>query len=482
MFQVFGVIQKWKLCASAALQISKRSFLQHEHTIRSLKSVDFEKAAEQERTHERFTDPTMISLHQTLNTIRAKVVGTDESRIRIRSLIWGMCIKKNPPSLWLTINPADTQDPIAQVLCGEEIHLDAFSAIDNRANAAAVAADPFASASFFHLMINAVLQQLLGVKEHGGHHGLIHEKGIFGFVNAFIGTVEAQGRGTLHLHMLLWLKGSVPSARMKTLLQTEQFRDRVKSFIATNIRAHVPDIDGRSLLSPSTDNAVSFSRPVDPRSPFYDALAQAAEFCTVCAVQVHQCTRACLRLSRGRWMCKRRAPFPLAPAAWIDEHGDWGPERHHAFVNNFCPSLVQTIRANHDIKLVTNGVSTKNLSWYVTKYATKPQDVSTNTSALLAKTYVFNNGEQPRSVDLCRLNKKLMQRCANTLNREQELSVPQVVSYLMGWGDRFISHHFETIHWFAVVKLLRKCYPVLTEATYVTHSLHTLSNSVLTYM
>ena len=79
IFQVFGVIQKRELCASAALQISKRTFLQFEHAIRSLKSSDFEKAAQQEHSHERFTDPTMCALRQTLNTIRAKVVGTDES-------------------------------------------------------------------------------------------------------------------------------------------------------------------------------------------------------------------------------------------------------------------------------------------------------------------------------------------------------------------------------------------------------------------
>lgn len=124
-----------------------------------------------------------------------------------------MCIKKNPPSLWLTINPANTQDPIAQVLCREDINLDSFCAINNRANAVSIARDPFASASFFHLIINTVLQELLGIKGYGAYQGLVHEKGIFGFVNAFIGTVEAQGHGTLHLHMLLWLKGSVMSAQ-----------------------------------------------------------------------------------------------------------------------------------------------------------------------------------------------------------------------------------------------------------------------------
>lgn len=42
MFQVFGVLQKCQLCAAAALQISKQSFLQHQHAIQSLTPSDFE--------------------------------------------------------------------------------------------------------------------------------------------------------------------------------------------------------------------------------------------------------------------------------------------------------------------------------------------------------------------------------------------------------------------------------------------------------
>jgi hypothetical protein len=103
MFLVFGVIQKRQLCGSAALQISKRTYLQRELAIRSLIPSDFDTAAAQERAHQSFTNPTMISLRRTLNTVRAKVVGTDESRIRIQSLIWGMCVKKNPPSIIIQI-------------------------------------------------------------------------------------------------------------------------------------------------------------------------------------------------------------------------------------------------------------------------------------------------------------------------------------------------------------------------------------------
>ena len=40
------------------------------------------------------------------------------------------------------------------------------------------------------------------------------------------------------------------------------------------------------------------------------------------------------------------------------------------------------------------------------------------------------------------------------LSHEQELSAPEVVSYLMGWGNCYISHHFETIPWFSILSLL----------------------------
>lgn len=461
MFQLFSVIQKRQLCSAAALQISKRTFLRFENAIRNLQTSDFDAAAAQERAHEAFTDPTMKALRETVNAVRAKVVGTDESRIQIRSLIWGMCTMKNPPSLWLTINPADTQDPIAQVLCGEDIDLDHFCSLDHRPNSPAVAADPFASASFFHIIINAVLQHLLKIKRFRTACSLEREQGIFGTVDGFIGTVEAQGRGTLHLHMLLWLKGSVPSHEMKRMLSTEEFRNRVKTFIDANIRGDISDMDGPSILSTPRDPSVAFSRPIDPRLPNYNALSRAAEINIARTVQVHQCTHACLKLKKGRWACKRRAPFPLATAPWIDERGNWGPKRRYGYMNSFCPPLLQAIRCNHDIKLVTNGEETKNIAWYITKYVAKKQNVSTNTSALLTKTYAFHRNKERRSVDLTNLNKKLIQRCANTLSREQELSAPEVISYLMGWSDRFISHHFETIHWYSVVDLLKKTFPVL---------------------
>lgn len=464
VFQIFGVLQKREVCAAASLQIARHTFLRNEQRIRTLRTSDFETASAEEKAHKTFSNPIIRSLRRSISSVRAKVMGTDESRIKIRSQIWGTCIKKNPPSIWLTINPADTQDPIAQVLCGEEFDLDNFMALDQRPSDVAIASDPYGAASFFHHTVNAVLRSLLGI--HGYEHNkpIVREKGILGEISAYVGSVEAQGRGTLHLHMLLWLSGSVPAEKIKDCLLTTEFRDNMKSFISQNIHADLSDVHGADVFMLPREPRVAFSRPIDPRIPNYDHCSREAETRIARAVQLHKCGPACMKLVNNHFRCKRRAPFALADEDWVDDVGNWGPRRTNGFLNNWCPPVLQCVRANHDIKLVTNGTQTKDIAWYITKYLTKIREASSNTSALLARTFAFHNPIKSFSDDLPAINKKLLQQCANTLSREQELSAPEVISYLMGWGDRYISHHFETIHWYLVTSLLKKTFPVLQES------------------
>ena len=461
IFQAFGVLQKREICAAAALQMSKSSFLRHERTIRGLTSSDFEKAGAEEMAHKPLSNSTIRSFRNSLSAVRSKVMGTDESRIKIRSFIWGVCMMKNPPSIWLTINPADMQDPIAQVLCGQEIDLDNFTTMDDRPSDVAIASDPYAAASFFHLMVNAILQQLLGIKGYKHRQPVQREKGILGHVEAHVGTVEAQGRGTLHLHIILWLHGAPTSDEMKQCLLNEEFQKKVKSFIKSNIRADLHDVPGSSVLSIPRERCVAFSRPIDPRSPNYEETRDNAEKRLARTVQIHQCGQGCMKLFRGRFICKRKAPFPLADDDWIKPDGTWGPKRSYGYFNNWCPSILQCLRANHDIKLITNSIETKDIAWYISHYITKKRKESSNTSALMAKTFAFHPANESRSSDLIATNKLLLQRCANTLSREQELSGPEVVSYIMGWGDRYISHHFVTIPWLTIASALPKTFAVL---------------------
>jgi hypothetical protein len=471
IFQVFGVLQKRQVCSSACLQVSKKAFLHHQNTFRTLTLKDLEIASGEESRKVPFSNPTVKALRGQLSAVRAKVMGTDESRIKIRAQIKGMNVMKGPPSLWITINPSDVGDPIAQVLAGEEINLDSFdktSGPNSTQRTMNIAGDPFAAAKFFHFIVAAVLEELFGIKAYCKGSHVKRTDGVFGKVASYIGTVEAQGRGTLHLHIVTWLTGALTHIEMKTALQSEAFRTKVKEYIAANIRADLDGADRSQVMHMQKHTALSYSRPVDPRQPGYAAAAKSAEMNLARSVQHHVCDKdTCLQSKKGVIQCKRRAPFDLSSRDYVDETGEWGPRRTYAYINSWCPPIMQCVRANQDIKLITSGAETIDISFYISLYVAKRQANSSNASALLAKKLAFHKARERYNPDISQLNKRLLQRCANTLTREQEFSGPEVMSYLMSWGDRFISHYFVSIFWDAVASQIRKRYPDMRVKGYV---------------
>ena len=66
-------------------------------------------------------------------------------------------------------------------------------------------------------------------------HQVESEMGIFKLVNGYFGVVEAQGRGWLHIHMLLWLKNTPNANEMLQLLQQAQVHERIALYINHNI-------------------------------------------------------------------------------------------------------------------------------------------------------------------------------------------------------------------------------------------------------
>lgn len=231
IFQAFGVLQKRQVCNAACIQVQKKEFVRNQEAFRSLTPKDLLIASAEEIRKVPFSNPMVRALRGQLTALRTKVMGTDESRVKIRGQIKGMCVMKGPPSLWITINPSDTGDPIVQVFAGETIDLDSFvntSGPNSKQRTATIAADPYAAAKFFHFVIAAILEELFGIIAYRRGALVTRTDGIFGKVASYIGTVEAQGRGTLHLHIVVWLCGSLTSARMKEALHSEGFCDRVR--------------------------------------------------------------------------------------------------------------------------------------------------------------------------------------------------------------------------------------------------------------
>ena len=90
---------------------------------------------------------------------------------------------------------------------------------------------------------------------------------------------------------------------------------------------------------------------------------------------------------------------------------------------------------NQDIKLLTTGEDTKNLSWYISNYATKGQKSVYNMSSLIAKHMAYEFEEMDIVCDSHERLQLMLFQCLRVTNWEQEQSGPQVISYLMEWGD-----------------------------------------------
>ena len=122
---VLGVLQKQQVCSAACLH--EKIFCSQSRGFRSLTPKDLLVAGAEEIQKVPFLNPTVKALRGQLTALRSKVMSTDESHVKIRGQMKGMCVMKGPPSLWITINPSDTCDPIVQVFSGESINLDSFT-------------------------------------------------------------------------------------------------------------------------------------------------------------------------------------------------------------------------------------------------------------------------------------------------------------------------------------------------------------------
>ena len=173
--------------------------------------------------------------------------------------------------------------------------------------------------------------------------------------------------------------------------------------------------------------------------------------------------RCCLVPDKcGYYQCKRRAPFPLSPDDVVDSSGYWIPKRLYAYINGWVPALTVNVRCNNDGKLLTSGKDTKNIAYYVTNYAAKKQGKTYNLSAILAKGYAYHLKWQSMYIDDLRDQQRLLLfRLVHTINREQELAAPMVISYLMGWQDTYRSHKYVTIYWSSFLSALLRTYPKL---------------------
>lgn len=325
-----------------------------------------------------------------------------------------------------------------------------------------IAGDPYGAAKFFHFLIRTVLTTLFGIETT--KFKVKVKMGVFGRVRAYFGVVESQNRGSLHLHLLVWLEGAPTSDEMHKLLQEAEFRARILAYIRANLRASAPGLNSKADVKKTPNETdIAYSRPIHPDSADFDAQQADFERRLARAKQVHTCEiRRCLIPNKqGHYKCKRRAPFETFEDDFVDATGKWGPKRVYEYLNGWNPSILLTCRCNNDIKLLTNGSETRGSSCYITGYATKKQNKHHNLSGIMAKGYAYHIENSAYLNDIREQQRLLFFRLVNAINREQELAGPMVCSHLAGWGEKLCSHKYSPIYWSSFVGILLHHFPAL---------------------
>ncbi|KAI6116437.1 hypothetical protein F5141DRAFT_1000791, partial [Pisolithus sp. B1] len=102
---------------------------------------------------------------------------------------------------------------------------------------------------------------------------------------------------------------------------------------------------------------------------------------------------------------------------------------------------------------------------YIMTYQTKKQGKHHNLSVVLAKGHAYHTEWTCHLDDLQNQQCLLLFHLVHTINREQELSVPMVMSYLTGGGDTYCLHHYTPIYWLSFVSTIMTVFPLLTWCT-----------------
>jgi hypothetical protein len=247
MFVLFNMMQRRQACWNASLMASRPYFRDTATDLQTLTSKEIEVAlmSVAKKTFSSMENPRINKLMRQIKMVGGNVMGSAYSRTTLRTRIHALIYSQGLPSIFMTINPADIHSRVALYFAGVDLDLDKIlpEVIPSTyERAQIIAAHPVATARFFNVLISSILKFMI-------------EKGVLGPIKAYFGTVENQGRGSLHLHILLWLDHDLTPAQLRASVQSEEFRSGLLSYLEDIIKQDLSNFDVDNVESSSKNKA-----------------------------------------------------------------------------------------------------------------------------------------------------------------------------------------------------------------------------------
>ncbi|CAM4964548.1 unnamed protein product [Rotaria socialis] len=463
MFVLFNIMQRRQACWNASLMASRPYFQDTATDLQTLTSKEIETAliSATSQTFSSITNPRVNMLMKRIRTVGGNVMGSAYSRASLRTQIHALIFNQGLPSIFMTINPADIHSRVALYFAGVDLDLDTIlpeKIPSTYERAQIIASHRVATARFFNVLISSILKCMV-------------EKGVLGPIKAYFGTVENQGRGSLHLHILMWLDHDLTPSQLKESVKNEEFRNGLLGYLEDIIkqdlsnfdfdtsetdvpeRQHTHIISNNECAISTTESNTSKLIPLIMPTPKPSMPNFALHFKNdivqlVNSNNIHKHTITCYKYSKKyeNPTCRMRMPRRIENVSSINiESGEIKLKRLHETINNFNEYIISACRSNMDIKYIFSGSDAKALVYYITDYVTKSNLSFHDTFSLVLKA-IQSLEKQKLNIDAAvnaeEKSRRLVLRCYNTLASQQELSGVQVASYLMGWPDHYTTHEF----------------------------------------
>ncbi|KAJ7711760.1 hypothetical protein B0H16DRAFT_1343415 [Mycena metata] len=291
------------------------------------------------------------------------------------------------------------------------------------------------------------------------------KRGVFGRVKHYYGVFEAQNRGSLHLHMVIWIEGALsPKLIQERAMADESFKHQLFLWLESVIKHELPsDTSPLASESKARQKQCLLGRPPHPDHPDFPSIwPQFLREVLDASGHVHKHNDTCFKKTpfsmlslepndRDR-LCRFNYPSPLVPESSMNDNGKISLKRIDENVVGYNPTISSSFQCNTDVKFVGSGPFAMALAIYMSHYAAKSTlDSALIMSALAAamKSLQSNNTtlHSPAVSEDEERCRKLLLKTLNQINGRRELSGQQVACALLGISNHVTDAQFAVFYW-----------------------------------
>ncbi|THU82120.1 hypothetical protein K435DRAFT_611834, partial [Dendrothele bispora CBS 962.96] len=291
--------------------------------------------------------------------------------------------------------------------------------------------------------------------------------GVFGEVSVYYGVVEAQGRGSLHIHLIIWINGGLSPIEIKQRCESEPgWAQKLTSWYNDVFSQSIPEDTHEYIRTEGMyKRQPVMSRPLNPsNSDFWPRFNQDLRDVLENSGMIHEHNDTCYKhlpknlrsLRDENKDCRFQLPRVISEETHFDDDGNVVLRCNNGYVNGHNPLIIAAQRCNMDVKPIGSGTVAMAMFQYVGNYTIKfSLDTAFVFSALCAAIKAL--AEKPPmdidgEIDGIEKSRQFLIKAANKLIAKRELSSQQMASKLIGKPSCYTNRTYPIFYWSGMLR------------------------------